>query len=268
LGVDKEGTLRLEGKVALVTGAARGIGSAIAALLVEQGAQVVACDVNADEGSKAAGAIGARFLQSDVSSEQDWIRLVEVVRKEFGRLHVLVNNAGSEGIPGARKDPEGAGVEDWDQIFGINCRGTFLGCKHGVPLIAASGGGSIVNLSSVAALVPVPFIAAYGAAKAAVQHLSTTVALHCARSGHRIRCNSVHPGQVRTPMLNTLFERWASEQGVPTETIADQVRAGIPLGAFQEPIDVANLVAFLASEESRYITGQALVVDGGFTLVT
>jgi 3(or 17)beta-hydroxysteroid dehydrogenase len=259
---------RLAGKVALVTGGARGIGSAVAKLLAEQGAQVVASDLNADEGTKAAAAIGARFLQGDVSNEHDWIRLVGIIRSEFGQLHVLVNNAGSEGIPGARKDPEGTAVEDWDGIFAINCRGTFLGCKHGVPLIAASGGGSIVNLSSVAALVPVPFIAAYGAAKAAVQHLSTTVALHCARSGYRIRCNSVHPGQVRTPMLNTLFERWASEQGVPTERVADQVRAGIPLGAFQEPLDIAHLVAFLASEESRYITGQALVVDGGFTLVT
>jgi 3(or 17)beta-hydroxysteroid dehydrogenase len=259
---------RLAGTVALVTGAARGIGSAIASLLVEQGARVVTSDIDAEAGTNAAAAIGARFLPANVSSEEDWIRLVGVVRSEFGRLHVLVNNAGSEGVPGARKDPEGTAVEDWDEIFAINCRGTFLGCKHAVPLLAASGGGSIVNLSSVAALVPVPFIAAYGAAKAAVQHLSTTVALHCARSGYRIRCNSVHPGQVRTPMLNALFERWAGEQNVPIETIAAQVRAGIPLGAFQEPRDIANLVAFLASAESRYITGQALVVDGGFTLIT
>ena len=137
-----------------------------------------------------------------------------------------------------------------------------------IPLIGASGGGSIVNLLSVAALVPTPFLTAYGASKAAIQQFTTSVALHDARSGVCIRCNSIHPAQMRTPMLSTLFSNMAAEQGVSVEQLIDGfVAANIPLGSLQEPLDIANLVLSLASDESCYVTGQAIACDGGYTLV-
>lgn len=260
-------TGRVEGKVALVTGAAKGLGLAIAARLREEGARVVMTDVD-PAGQAEADAIGATFAIQDVSSETGWTDLKTHVEKTFGSLHILVNNAGIDGRRGAPRDPEHTSLADWNAIFAINTAGTFLGCKHLVPLIAASGGGSIVNLSSVAALVPTPFLTAYGASKAAVSQFTTSVALHCARRGTRIRCNSVHPGQVRTPMLAALFGTMAAEQGVPVEQLTDDfVAANVPLGSLQEPVDIANLALFLASDESRYVTGQAIACDGGYTLV-
>lgn len=260
-------TGRVSGRVALVTGAAKGLGLAIAARLREEGAQVVMTDID-PAGQTEAEAIGATFVVQDVSSEEGWIDMKARVDKAFGALHILVNNAGIEGRSGAPRDPEGTSLADWNAIFAVNTAGTFLGCKHMIPLIGASGGGSIVNLSSVAALVPTPFLIAYGASKAAIQQFTTSVALHGARSGAGIRCNSVHPGQVRTPMLSNLFGTMAAEQGVSVEQLIEGfVATNIPLGRLQEPIDIANLVLFLASDESRYITGQAIACDGGYTLV-
>jgi len=260
-------TGRVDGKVALVTGAAKGLGLAIAARLQQEGARVVMTDID-PAGQAEAAAIGAAFVAQDVASEQGWIDLRARVEKDLGALHILVNNAGIEGRSGVPRDPEGASLDDWNAIFAINTAGTFLGCKHLIPLIGASGGGSIVNLSSVAALVPTPFLTAYGASKAAVQQFTTSVALHCARSGARIRCNSVHPGQVRTAMLSNLFDAMAAEQGVSVEQLIDGfVAANIPLGSLQDPVDIANLVLFLASDEARYVTGQAIACDGGYTLV-
>ncbi|SIO72439.1 NAD(P)-dependent dehydrogenase, short-chain alcohol dehydrogenase family [Burkholderia sp. GAS332] len=258
---------RVSGKVALVTGAAKGLGLAIAARLREEGARVLMTDVD-PAGQAKAEAIGATFAIQDVSSEESWIDLKAQVEKTFGSLHILVNNAGIEGRSGAPRDPEGTSLADWNAIFAVNTAGTFLGCKYMIRLIGSSGGGSIVNLSSVAALVPTPFLTAYGASKAAVCQFTTSVALHCARSGTRIRCNSVHPGQVRTPMLSALFSTMAAEQGLPVEQLIDGfVAANIPLGSLQDPVDIANIVLFLASDESRYITGQAIACDGGYTLV-
>lgn len=257
---------RVSGKVALVTGGAMGLGRGIAERLVEEGATVVITDVNEAMGAEAAAELGVPFLVQDVSNEADWDRVTSELENRFGALHILVNNAGIEGRPDAPKDPEQAPVDDWDRIFAVNTAGVFLGCRRCIPLLARSGGGSIVNLSSVASLVPTPFITAYGASKAAVDHLSRSVALHCARAGHRIRCNTVHPGQVRTPMLEVLFERMAAEQGLTPEAFAEGFRQGIPLGQFQEPRDIADAVLFLASDESRYVTGESIAVDGGFTL--
>ncbi len=257
---------RVNGKIALVTGAAQGLGRAIAARLVEEGATVIATDINAAAIEAAAGKIGATAFTQDVSSEEGWIALLGEVESRFGALHILVNNAGIEGDPAAAKDPENAPIEDWNRIFAVNGTGVFLACKHGIGPIARAGGGSIVNLSSVASLVPTPFITAYGATKAAVEHLTRSVALHCAQAGHHIRCNSVHPGQVRTPMLDKLFERMGAAHGMTAQAFSDEFLKGIPMGDYQDPIDIANLVLFLASDEARYVTGQAIACDGGFTL--
>ncbi len=257
---------RVSGRVALVTGGAMGLGRGIAGRLVEEGATVLVTDLNEELGAAAATELGCTFLPQDVSLEADWERVISDVETRHGALHILVNNAGIEGSPDAPKDPENAPVADWDRILAVNTIGVFLGCRRSIPLMARSGGGSIVNLSSVASLVPTPFITAYGASKAAVDHLSRSVALHCAQAGHRIRCNTVHPGQVRTPMLEVLFERMAAQQGVSPGAFAEGFRKGIPLGHFQEPRDIADAVLFLASDESRYITGESIAVDGGFTL--
>lgn len=259
---------RVQGSVALVTGAAQGLGLATARRLAAEGAQVVITDCNAAAGSRAAAALGARFVAQDVSDEAGWIALAADIARVEGALHVLVNNAGIEGDPQAPKDPEHAPREDWERIFAVNSTGVFLGCKHMMPLIARSGGGSIINFSSVASLLPTPFLAAYGAAKAAVEHLSRTVALHCAQAGYRIRCNSIHPGQIYTPMLAALFARMGAQAGMSAEEFAAHwAEKQIPLRKLQEPEDIATLVLFLASSESRYITGQAIACDGGLTLV-
>ncbi len=257
---------RLDGRVALVTGAAQGLGRGVAERFAEEGARLILTDVNEALGREVSARLGATFHRQDVASEDGWRTLVQTIGRDFGALHVLVNNAGIEGDPNAAKDPENAPLADWNRIFEVNAAGVFLACKHAIPLLATSGGGAIVNFSSVASLVPTPFITAYGAAKSAVEHLTKSVALHCARAGYRIRCNSVHPGQVRTPMLEELFGRLAAQAGVTKEQFAQGFLAGIPLGAFQDPVDIANAVLFLACDESRYVTGQSLAIDGGFTL--
>lgn len=257
---------RLNGRIALVTGGAMGLGREIVRRFVEEGAQVVLTDVLDDAGAAAARELDAHFLPQDVGSEERWGEVVSEVQKRFGGLHILVNNAGTEGSAEAAKDPAGAPLSDWEKIFRVNTAGVFLGCRTVIPVIAVSGGGSIVNLSSVASLVPTPFITAYGASKAAVDHLTRSVALHCARAGMDIRCNTVHPGQVHTPMLEGLFARMAAEAGVSPEAFAQGFLQAIPLGRYQQPVDIANAALFLASDEARNITGQALVVDGGFTL--
>lgn len=257
---------RVNHKVALVTGAAQGLGQAIAARLAEEGATVIVTDINADAVAETARQTGGTAMTQDVASEEGWIALVAEIEARFGALHILVNNAGIEGDPAAAKDPENAPIEDWNRIFAVNGTAVFLACKHAIGLIARSGGGSIVNMSSVASLVPTPFITAYGATKAAVEHLTRSIALHCAQSGQRIRCNSVHPGQVRTPMLAKLFERMGAAHGMSAEAFSDEFLKGIPMGDYQDPVDIANLVLFLASDESRYVTGQAIACDGGFTL--
>jgi 3(or 17)beta-hydroxysteroid dehydrogenase len=261
-------TDRLAGKVALVTGAAQGLGAAVAQRLAQAGARVLITDRNATGGARVAAAIGGRFVLQDVSEEAGWSALATDIAAREGALHILVNNAGIEGDPDVPKDPEHAPREDWDRIFAVNSTGVFLGCKHMIPLLARSGGGSIINFSSVASMLPTPFITAYGAAKAAVAHLSRTVALHCAQAGHAIRCNSVHPGQIMTPMLEGLFSRMGAAAGMSAAEFGAQWAAKqIPLRKLQEPEDIANLVLFLASDESRYITGQAIACDGGLTLV-
>ncbi len=256
---------RLADKVALVTGAASGLGRAIAARFVAEGASVMISDINIEAGEAVARELNARFIPHDVSDEAGWKTVLDETVQAFGDLHILVNNAGMEDS-GNAEDPENTTLASWERIMAVNAGGVFLGCKYAIPVIRSSGGGSIVNMSSIAALVATPFITAYGASKAAVRQLTMSVALHCAENGYNIRCNSVHPGQIMTPMLQKLFANTANKTGLSSDAIQAEFLKRIPIGNFGEPDDIAASVLFLASDESKHITGEQLVVDGGMNL--
>lgn len=253
---------RMDGKVCIVTGGASGLGQATAALLAREGGKVISADVNEEAGRVAAAAIGAEFRRHDVRSEQAWADLVAGVQARHGALHVLVNNAGI-GEAAAGTTPVNTTLAQWEQVLAVNATGVFLGCRAGVPAIAASGGGAIVNMSSIAALLATPFATAYGASKAAVRQLTMSVAIFCAQSRNGVRCNSVHPGQIRTPMLEGLFREFGAAAGVGADAMEAQFLAKIPQGEFGQPGDIAQAVLYLASDESRHVTGTQLVVDGG-----
>jgi 3(or 17)beta-hydroxysteroid dehydrogenase len=256
---------RLLNKVAVVTGGAAGLGAAIVRRLKSEGAAVIVTDIQLDAGQRLADELGCFFLKQDVTDETQWESVIGHVEKHYGALHVLVNNAGIEGAFDIA-DLERATLSDWRAIHRVNLEGVFLGCRAAVPALRRAGGGAIINLSSTAGLVATPDFVAYGSSKAAVRHLTMSVALHCARNGSRIRCNSIHPGIVLTPMLYRIIDDLAKKRGVPAEEILREFKSEIPQGEFQEPDDVAHAVLFLASEEARHITGIELVVDGGCML--
>lgn len=260
---------RVEHKIALVTGAASGLGRAIAKRLAEEGAQVIISDINGIQGQVVAEDIGARFVSQDVCDEARWQKLLASIQVEHGGLDILVNNAGiSRDV--RQCTPELTQLDEWRKLHKVNAESVFLGCKYALPIMSASGGGSIVNLSSIAAMVATPFISAYGGSKASVMQLSTSVAMHGATTGalkgNHVRCNSVHPGQIRTPMLETLFEQTAELMAVDAEQVEAQFLSRIPMGKFGEPEDIANMVLFLASDEAKFVTGGQFAVDGGFQL--
>ncbi|MFZ5609842.1 MAG: glucose 1-dehydrogenase [Pseudomonadota bacterium] len=256
---------RVSGKIAIVTGAASGIGKAIAGLLAREGADVVMTDLDARAGRAAAETMGAIFMPQDVTDEARWQEVVAKVERRFGALHILVNNAGIGDAQGG-VSPEDTSLADWRRVQEVNVEGVFLGCKAAIPAMRRASGGSIVNMSSIAALVATPFITAYGASKAAVRQLTMSVALHCAQTGSRIRCNSVHPGQVLTPMLEGLFHAHGESEGIGFEAAKAAFRARIPLGEFAVPEDIAHGVLYLASDEARHVTGAQLVIDGGMRI--
>ncbi|HEY8352590.1 MAG TPA: glucose 1-dehydrogenase [Sphingomonadales bacterium] len=253
---------RVAGKVAIVTGGASGLGAAIAAMLVREGAKVTITDVNVEAGKALAEKLHCRFLGQDVSDEKRWDEVIETVEEEDGALHILVNNAGvGDAVDNAT--PEDTRLSDWQRIHRINMEGVFLGCRAAIPAMKRAGGGSIINMSSIAALVATPFITAYGASKAAVLQFTRSVAKHCAENGYRIRCNTVHPGQIRTPMHDGLIRDTAAKHGITFEQAEAQFRSMIPMGEFGEPDDIAYAVLYLASDESKHVTGTQIVVDGG-----
>jgi len=249
---------RLQDKTALITGGASGIGLAAARLFADQGASVVIADRDAAAAQTAVAAIGrgASFCRLDVTSEDDWIAATDATVSDRGRLDVVVNSAGVALL----KDIEATALDEWRALMAVNLDGTFLGCKHGVRVMKDRGGGSIVNMSSVAGLIGAGFLAAYCASKGGVRLLTKAVALHCARKGYNIRCNSVHPSFAETPMLDAMLATARKP-----EKLAANFAAAAPLGRLAQPIEVARTILFLASDESSFTTGAELVVDGGLT---
>lgn len=255
---------RVEGKVAIVTGAASGIGRATAVLLASEGAQVIITDINAQGGKESVelAGHGAVFMPLDVASEDAWKTVIGDALGKFGRLDILVNNAAGLGGAGGT-GPEDTSVENWLAIHRVTALGPFLGCKHAIPAMRKNGSGSIVNISSTGALVPSPMETAYGMAKAGVTNLTITVAMHCALKGDNIRCNAIYPGGTRTPMLEGLFETLGKQMGITADQVAANFGKAIPIGRLAQPEEMANAVLFLASDESSYVTASQLVVDGG-----
>jgi 3(or 17)beta-hydroxysteroid dehydrogenase len=244
---------RLEGKVAIVTGAASGLGRADAEALCRAGAQVLLTDINTSAGEEVAAALNAgrrgcaAFATHDVRDEKLWPAVVIEAKERFGGLHVLVNNAGVM----VAATPETTTLEQFRFANQVMSEGVFLGCKTAIPVMNASGGGSIINMSSVASHLGYPVFFAYSAAKGAVRAMTKSIALHCQMNKYQIRCNSVHPGAIDTPMLAAANEVFGMK-------MADYEAAPWGLG---RPEDVANLVVFLASDESRYINGAEIVID-------
>jgi 3(or 17)beta-hydroxysteroid dehydrogenase len=250
----------LERKVALVTGGASGLGKAIAERLARDGAAVAISDLNVDLGTQVAKQSDWCFFRHDVASENDWKQVIGEIELKLGKLDILVNNAGILATPA---NPEHTQLEDWKTMFSVNVDGVFLGCRAGIGAMRRAGSGAIVNISSVAGLWATPYATAYGASKATVAQLTKSVAQHCLQQRLSIRCNSVHPGDVLTPLLQQRYEAIARERGVTLDAVIAGMANIAPMGGFTMPEDVAAAVAFLVSDESRRITGAELLVDGG-----
>jgi NAD(P)-dependent dehydrogenase (short-subunit alcohol dehydrogenase family) len=252
---------RLANKVALVTGAAMGIGQACAELFAKNGAAVAVSDRLAPAGRRVADQIvaaggRATFLEHDVTREEDWTRVIAETQRTFGRLDILVNNAGV----GRMGDVEHTTLDEWRSLLAVNLDGVFLGIKHAIPAMRAAGSGSIVNLSSIEGLVGDPGLAAYNASKGAVRLLTKSAALYCAKAGTKIRVNSVHPGYIWTPMV-----QHATEASGNAEEMRRMLESLHPVGHLGEAADVAYGILYLASDESKFVTGSELVIDGGYT---
>lgn len=253
---------RVTGKKAIVTGAAQGLGAATAKLLAQEGAQILLTDLNEAGVQKMAAAINAEYgndtawaMRHDVASEADWIAVIECADKTMGGLSILVNNAGIV-VTGSVED---LSLEDWHKGMAVNTDSVFLGSKYALPLMREDQPGSIINISSIAGLIAAHNFANYNASKAAVWLLSKSIALHCARQGWDIRCNSIHPTFIKTPILDDLVgDR-------DEETIMAKLRKQVPLGRLGEPDNVANAVLYLASDESRFMTGAEMKLDGGIS---
>lgn len=246
---------RVAGKVVLVTGAGGGLGRGFCAMLAAEGAIVVATDRDAAAAEAVAADAGGAAFALDVSEEAAWTRCIAAIGERFGRLDGLVNNAGIAML----KSIEETSLDDWRLTMGVNLDGVFLGCKHALPLMKTTG-GSIVNISSVSGIIGGHNLAAYNASKGGVRLLTKSVALHCARMGYGIRCNSVHPSFVETPMVETMIA--ATEDA---ERARQRLVRQVPLGRIATPADIAPLVVYLLSDESRFVTGSEMVVDGGVT---
>ncbi len=250
---------RVKGKVAIVTGGAGGLGKAHASLLAKEGAKVVVTDMDEAQGKKVADEINkqggeAIFIKHDVSREVDWSRVIRETLERFGKLDVLVNNAGVN----VWKKIEETSLEEWRWLMSINLDGVFLGTKYAMGAMKKSGGGSIINISSAAGIIGTLDTSAYHASKGGVRIFTKAAALECSKAGYdyNIRVNSIHPGVIKTPMVEGLLS---------DEEKRKAALSWHPIGHFGEPEDIAYGVLYLASDESKFITGAELVIDGGWT---
>jgi 3(or 17)beta-hydroxysteroid dehydrogenase len=255
---------RVQDKVAIVTGAALGLGAATARMLAREGASVVVTDIKDAEGERVQHAITAAgdkalYLRHDVTDEPAWERVIASTLERFGRLDILVNNAGL----GWGSNPEEETLERWRRLMSVNLEGVFLGTKHAISAMKAKqpSGGSIINISSAYGIVGHPNVSTYNASKGGVRLYTKSVALYCAKAGLGIRVNSVHPGFIWTPMV----EDFLREQGNDLEEGRQALGALHPVGHVGEPDDIAYGVLYLASDESKFMTGAELVIDGGYT---
>jgi len=246
---------RVSGKVALVTGAASGLGRADATLLAQEGAKVFITDINESAGRDLERTLNAahpgcsHFMVHDVASESRWQEVFAEIKRVFGGLHILVNNAGMVVVG----TPESATLEQFQAHLRVMTDSVFLACKYGIPLMKDSGGGSIINMCSTATHLGYPVFYAYGAAKGAVRSMSKAIAVHCQMNHYNIRCNSIHAGAIETPMVVKATQELGMQMSVYDQT---------PVG-LGKPADVANLVVYLASDESRFVNATEIVIDNG-----
>ncbi len=225
-------TERLKGKVALITGAAQGLGKEMANSMIEEGAVVFISDINESELKKTCNELSCQGINLDVTKSEDWISAIEYIKNKAGSLNILVNNAGI----GNGGDIESTDIETWKLVHSVNLDSVFLGCKHAIELMRDSGDGSIINISSM-----------------------KSIALHCAKTTNLVRCNSIHPVFTRTAMVQTMID------AAPERNIEQKLIQQIPIRKLAEPKDIANAAVFLASDESSFITGTELLIDGGLS---
>ena len=255
---------RLAGKRALITGAAGGLGRAMAWMFVREGARLALTDIDAEGAAALAGEINAEFPDAafayahDVTDEQAWIEVLDKAAGDLGGLSVLVNNAG---VGGELTWAEDQSLEAWRRCLAINLDSVMLGAKHGLKHLRQGAPASIVNISSIAGLLAAPGMGAYNASKAGVWLYTKTLALECAKAGWDVRCNSVHPVFIRTPILDPFVAMAGGDEGKAHERLA----RGIPMKRIGEPDDVAHAVLYLASDESRFVTGTEIRIDGGMS---
>ena len=253
---------RVKNKVAIVTGGASGLGKSSAILLAREGAKIVVTDIDEEDGKKVVQQIKANggeaiFIKQDVSKEDEWKNVIETTLKTFGKLHILANSAGI-GLGGTVEEVT---LEDWKNLIDVNLNGTFLGTQYGIKGMKETGeGGSIINFSSIEGLIGDPNLPAYNASKGGVTIFTKSAALHCARQGYGIRINSKHPAYIWTPMV----ENFLKAQG-DVEEGKKQLESLHPVGHLGEPDDIGYGVVYLASDESKFMTGSELVIDGGYT---
>tara|TARA_B100001540_G_scaffold107622_1_gene96748 strand:- start:1235 stop:1990 length:756 start_codon:yes stop_codon:yes gene_type:complete len=248
-------TDRLKNKVALITGGAQGLGKEMAKSMIKEGARVIISDINEDVLQKTAEEISCDHLVLDVTNKDQWQQVITKIKDDIGSLNILVNNAGI----GGGGDVESTDIELWDLVHKVNLDSVFLGCKFAIPLMRDSGNGSIINISSMSGIVASHNTSAYNSSKAAVRHLSKSIALHCAKSTNLVRCNSLHPVFTRTAMVQSMID------AAPERNIEQKLIKQIPIRRLAEPIDIANAAVFLASDEASFITGTELIVDGGLS---
>ena len=248
-------TDRLKNKVAFITGGAQGLGKEMAKSMIKEGARVIISDINEESLEETAKELSCDHIVLDVTNKDQWQMVVTKIKDDFGSLNILVNNAGM----GGGGDVESTDIELWDLVHKVNLNSVFLGCKYALPLMRDSGNGSIINISSMSGIVASHNTSAYNSSKAAVRHLSKSVALHCAKSTNLVRCNSLHPVFTRTAMVQSMID------SAPERNIEQKLIQQIPIRRLAEPIDIANAAVFLASDESSFITGTELIVDGGLS---